>query len=130
MAKRTKAETEKFYRQLVAEQEKSGLSIRAFGATRGIPAGTLSCWRHELRQRDAARARRRKRATKARFLRVSVVGTGTAADAAVPESATTATAPLARVVYEVVLGQDRVLRVPAEFDEARVAALVRAVVSC
>jgi len=129
MVKRSKAETEKFYRQVVAEQEESGLSIRAFAATRGIPPGTLSCWRHELRQRDAARARGGDKATKARFVRVSVVGAGAVSEAGTP-------APVAKpvkatnVVYEVVLGRDRVLRLPAEFDEARVAALVRAVASC
>ena len=127
MVKRSKAETEKFYRQLVAEQEESGLSIRAFAATRGIPPGTLSCWRHELRQRDAARARRGDKATKPRFVRVNVVGAGAVAGAAAPLAKP---AGARAVVYEVVLGRDRVLRLPAEFDEARVAALVRAVASC
>ena len=127
MVKRSKAETEKFYRQLVAEQEESGLSIRAFAAMRGIPPGTLSCWRHELRQRDAARARRGDKATKPRFVRVNVVGAGAVAGAGAPLAKP---AGARTAVYEVVLGRDRVLRLPAEFDEARVAALVRAVASC
>jgi transposase-like protein len=131
MVKRSKAETEKFYRRLVAEQEESGLSIRAFAATHGIPPGTLSSWRHELKERDAARARRGDKATKPRFVRVNVVGAGAGAGPGTPEPAPLAKPAGARAaVYEVVLGRDRVLRLPADFDEARVAALVRAVASC
>jgi len=133
MVKRTKAETEQFYRQLVADHEASGLSIKAFAATRGIPPGTLSSWRHELKKRDAARARTGERASKSPFVQVKVVGAGAVTEAGTPQPAP---APVAKpvkatnVVYEVVLGRDRVLRLPAEFDEARVAALVRAVASC
>src|SRR5438552_1459829 len=71
MVKRTKAETEKFYREILAEQQRSGLSLRAFAAERSIPAGTLSCWRHQLKKRDAARARRK--SASSRFVPVSVV---------------------------------------------------------
>ncbi len=131
MVKRTKAETEQFYRQLVAEHDASGLSIKVFAGTRGIPPGTLSSWRHELKQRDAARARVGDKATKSPFVQVKVVGAeavaGAAAPAPAPQAMPASTRP---AVYEVVLGRDRVLRVPAEFDEARVAALVRAVSSC
>ena len=136
MVKRSKAETEKFYRQLVAEQEESGLSIRAFAATRGIPPGTLSSWRHELKERDAACARGGDKATKPRFVRVNVVGAEAEAGAEAGPAPLAKPIPVAKpvsagtTIYEVVLGQGRVLRLPAEFDEARVAALVRAVVSC
>lgn len=116
MVKRSKAETEKFYRALVAEQERSELSVRAFAAQRGIAAGTLSSWRHELKQRDAARAAKEKKSSPS-FVPVSV--------AAAPEPPKKTAA-----VYEIVLGGDRVLRVPADFDVARVAELVNAVASC
>lgn len=133
MVKGTKAETEGYYRQLVAEQAESGLSIRAFAARRGVPAGTVSAWRHELRRRDAVRAQAEERGAQPGFVRVNVVGAGSMGGARTPLPA-----PAARqepsspgpVVYEVVLAQGRVVRVPAEFDEARVAALVRAVASC
>lgn len=122
MEKRSKAETEKFYRELLAEQDKSGLSVREFAEKRGVPTGTLSFWRHELKQRDAARAQKaKKKSSKPRFVPVSVVP-------APPPKAPAAERP--RAGYEIVLGQDRVLRLPAEFDEKRVAALVRAVASC
>ena len=127
MVKRSKAETEQFYRRLVAEHDASGLSIKAFAATRGIPPGTLSSWRHQLKQRDAARARG-DGATKSPFVQVKVVGAeAMGAPAPAPEAKPASARP---TVYEVVLGRDRVLRLPAEFDEARVAALVRAVASC
>jgi transposase-like protein len=131
MEKRSKAETEKFYRDLVAEHEQSGLTARAFAAARGIPAGTLSCWRHQIKKRDAlAEARKSKKATKPRFVPVSVVGPETVATPVAQKPSSSAKPAGASTVYEVRLGRDRVLRLPADFDEARVAALVRAVASC
>ena len=122
MEKRTKAETEKFYRELLAELDASGLSQREFAEKRGVPAGTLSCWKHQLKQREAAAKGRKikKKSSKPKFVPVSVVE---AAKPAEPVAKTTES-------YEIVLGPDRVLRLPAGFDEARVAALVRAVASC
>jgi hypothetical protein len=118
MVKRTKAEVETFYRGLLDEQARSGLSLRAFGAKRGVPAGTLSCWRHLLKRRDANRAKAKK-AAGPRFVPVSVV--------AAPEPPQKQTS---NGSYEIVLGCDRVLRLPADFDGRRVAALVKAVASC
>ena len=120
------AKSEKFYRQVLAEQAQSGLSLRAFAVGRGIPAGTLSCWRHKLKQRDAARASKSKKASKPRFVQVSVA----AARPPEPKPEPPRVTSPGSVGYEVVLGQGRVLRLPADFDDARVAALVRAVTSC
>lgn len=133
MEKRSKADTEKFYRELVAEQVKGGLTIRAFAEKRGIPAGTLSYWRHHLKKRDAASARGSEKASNPAFVPVSVVSTNAPPNTTPklkPKPAPSASSAGARAVYEVVLGRDRVLRLPADFDEARVAALVRAVASC
>ena len=126
MEKRSKAETEKFYRELIAEQKKSGKTIRAFAAARGIPAGTLSSWRHHLKKRDAERARAEK-ASKPAFVPVSVVKRAPVAPKPQEEKPAPTTS---RGVYEIVLGRDRVLRLPTDFDEVRVAALVRAVGTC
>lgn len=123
MVKRSKTATERFYRELLAEQEQSGLSLRAFAAGRGIPAGTLSCWRHQLKTRDAARAARKTKAIEPRFVPVSVVEAPVPPPPPPPPRTSAA-------IYEVVLGKDRVLRLPADFDDARVAALVRVVASC
>jgi len=134
MEKRSKAETETFYRGLLDEQAGSGVSLRAFAAARGIPSGTLSSWRHQLKRRDAeARASSTERAaTGPRFVPVSVVGSGpgAATDPTAQEPTRTGSPMCARAGYEVVLGRDRLLRLPADFDAARVAALVRAVASC
>lgn len=130
MRKRTKAETERFYRGLLADQQRSGQSIRAFARGRGVPAGTLSFWSHELRKRDAARRKTRRDAERRRqkkseaFLPVSVLDVVPSPGAAESASASCAGS------YEVDLGGGRLLRLPADFDGARVAALVRAVASC
>jgi len=114
----TKIETEQRYRRLLAAQAGSGLSLRAFAAEQGIPAGTLSYWKHELKRRDAARAeRQRNQGREPQFLAVKVVPA-------------TEPAPSAPGAYEVVLGRDFVLRLPRDFEVARVAALVKAVASC
>jgi hypothetical protein len=126
MEKRSKAETETFYRELIAELEQSGQTIRAFAEARRIPSGTLSSWRYKLKQRDAENAHAEEKASKPRFVPVSVVKKAPVAPKPQPKAAP----PSSRGDYEVVLGRDRVLRLPADFDEARVAALVRAVASC
>lgn len=112
-----KAATERRYRELFAEQERSGLSLRAFARERGIPAGTLSFWKHKLRRRDATQAcdEPNDQCTP-RFLPVRVT----------PLSSVSA-GPGA---YELVLGGSCVLRLPRDFEVERVAALVKAVTAC
>ena len=132
MLKKSKRKTERFYRRLLAEAQRSGQSLRVFAAERGVPAGTLSWWRHELKRRDAAvasvvkeKAEGAKMAPKPSFVPVSVVdATATA------RSVVAASAMRGGDGYEVELGAGRVLRLPHDFDDARVAALVRAVASC
>ena len=130
--KTTKAE--RTYRRVLAEQERSGLSIRAFATERGHSAGHLSWWRHEIRKRDAARAsarlvraktaRKTKPASTPAFLPVRVIGE----EARVPIVEAATTAAVCEGGYEVVVASGRrVLRLPRDFDVARVAALVRAV---
>lgn len=123
MKKRSKAETERFYRALIAEHARSGLTIREFAARRGVPTGTLSFWRFELKRRDALRAKRKAK-RKPSFLPVKVVEAAQPAEPAAQLPRKTAGG------YELVLGRDRVVRVPLDFDEGRVAALVRVVASC
>jgi hypothetical protein len=118
------AKSEEFYRPLLAEHERSGVSLRAFAEERGIPAGTLSCWRFKLKQRDAARACKSGGIREARFVSVSVVPV----PAAPPERRREARG--VGSAYEVVLREGCVVRVPADFDETRVGVLLRAVASC
>lgn len=44
---------EKFWRGVIAEAGKSGLSVRAFCRQRGVKENLLYFWRRELRLRDA-----------------------------------------------------------------------------
>ena len=123
MPRTTKEETERRYRWLLDEQARSGLSLRAFADERGIAAGTLSYWKHELKRRDGARRqhpRRRGEESSPAFLPVKVIP---AAEAFAAPSACAGG-------YEVLLGRDCVLRLPKDFEVARVVALMKAVASC
>ena len=42
--------TEAKWRRLIAEQEESGLTVREFAASRGIPATTVYWWRSKLQR--------------------------------------------------------------------------------
>lgn len=122
MEKRSSEEYEKYYRDLLAEQRSSGLSVRAFAGQKGIPAGTLSSRWYELRCRDAERAGvprtkpERRAGPEPSFVPVRLVE-GTTRQSTVGG-------------YEVELGGGRVVRLPPDFDGARAVALLRAVASC
>jgi transposase-like protein len=52
--KRRSAEKERFWRQMVAEHAKSGISVRRYCADRGVTEASFFAWRRELSRRDAA----------------------------------------------------------------------------
>ncbi len=53
MAKRRRsAEKEAFWRLALEEQQRSGLSVRAFCEREGLSAASLYAWRRQLRERD------------------------------------------------------------------------------
>jgi transposase-like protein len=93
-------ERERFWREAVAGHKKSGLSVRAFCAQRGVSEPSFYAWRRELSQRDRAAM-----TPAATFVPVQVV-----ADA----------------VVEVVLLSGVVVRVPPATDASAVARLVAA----
>ena len=112
-------ERAKHWQSLVRAQERSGLTQAAFCRRRRVNPGTFAWWRRGLRVESGAEpasvARRSSRGVTSRtdplrFMEVEVVGPG-------PER------------YEIVLPGGRVLRVPADFDPANVARLIRAVES-
>jgi transposase-like protein len=81
------------------EWARSGLSQAAFARRRGIPAGTLAWWGHQLRHQGDSAPRR----------------------PGVPFVEVVALAPPAAPApspFEVVLGGDVTVRVPAAFDTA------------
>lgn len=118
------ARGESFYRALRDDFLRSGKSQQDFAAERGVPAGTVSAWFFKLRKLDAARASMGESA-----------GTTLALQDAPPDARPTREPFVAvRMVeplrlsggsgYEVVVGNG-LLRLPSDFDPARVAVLLR-----
>ena len=94
-------------RRLVEAQERSGLSLAEFARRRGVPVSTLTWWRHRVRDQD----RERDVATEKGF--VEVTSTVVRSKAA---------------VFEIVLGDSTMVRVPgcfAEEDLRRLLAVLR-----
>ena len=113
---------EREVRALLAEMSASGSSLAKFCRERGIPRGTLSCWRTVIRRRDAARRTLAAAAPAAvplavaprspAFVRVQVRPR--------PPATPAATRPL-----EVVLPGGTAVRVPVGFDPTTLTDLLR-----
>ena len=56
MAKTRSAEKEEFWRLALAEQQASGMTIKAFCLQQGLAADTFSWWKRETKKRDQRRA--------------------------------------------------------------------------
>ena len=96
------------WRRVLAEHERSGLSVAEFARRRGISAGSLGWWRHVARRRAAEQRGTKARATRPerdRFVevRVSPAQGEVAGDAS-------------RGMLEVVVPGGCVVRVPAHFE--------------
>jgi len=98
-------EKEQMYVALFAEQASRGLSLNALARETGIPSGTLSWWKKELRRRES----RRSSSTRPAFVPVTVRDT---------------TASPGDAAFEVLLPNGVRLRVPATFDESTLHRLV------
>lgn len=94
MARATRAEWE----QRIARWERSGLSKEDFGQREGLAPEKLNWWRWELRRKSATKAIARRPA----FVEVNAIEQ---------------LGPSGERV-EVVLGNGRIVRVPATFDDA------------
>lgn len=112
--------TEDRWRRLLAEHERSGLSVRQFAEERGVSAWSLYGWRHRLglsRHREVRRGRRRgKKDGAAELVPVQVVGA--AADPGAE----------ARGGFDVELREGARIHVPAGFqseDLVRLLAVLR-----
>lgn len=115
---------EREVRALLAELSASGLSLAEFCTKRGIPRGTLSCWRTVIRRRDAVRA--------ARVGVAPAASTGTKAASASPVPFVRVRvrpprppAPAVGTPLEVVLPGGLAVRVPVGFDAATLTDLLR-----
>jgi hypothetical protein len=100
------------YEALLREQEQSGLSVRSFALSRGLSPVTLYLWRGKL-----GRTRARVRAASEGLLAVDVIGRD---DRAAPRSS----------CLEVSLANGDRVRVPADFDWARLAGLLAVLRAC
>lgn len=109
------SKTEARWRRLIAEQERSGRSVRAFAEEKGVSAWSLYGWRSRLGVaggRGRGRTARRRDGDEAELVAVDVVGGG----------ARSVTGPEPHLWIEV--GDVRV-RVSRGFDADEVARLVR-----
>lgn len=88
---------EQFWRQMVARQRRSDLTIRAFCEHAGLSQPSFYQWRGELARRDRAQHDQTPPSARAAFVPVHLV----------PDVA----------VIEIVLGQGVVVRVPAGADD-------------
>lgn len=101
-----------YYRRLLAEQEASGRSLRAFAMERGLSPWTLYGWRGKLRQRCPGSAKSGAR-EEAGFVAVDVVGPSQGGRD-----------------FEVILADGCCVRVPCDMAIERLAELVAALRSC
>lgn len=99
--RRTAAEWDR----LTTEQDRSGRSVAAFAAARGLNAATLRWWKYELRRREPS-------ASAARFVEV------------VASPKALASAPVA--TFEASLPNGVVLRAPSDVDPERFGRLIAA----
>jgi transposase-like protein len=97
---------ERFWRRLLRQWRRSGLTVRAFCAEHKVSEPSFYSWRRSIAERD-------QRAT----VSAPTVGDDNAHDQPlfVPLRVMPTAAGMA---FEVVLGQGRVVRVPARFDPA------------
>jgi hypothetical protein len=98
-------------RRLLAAQRRSGLSLVDFARQRGLRANTLSWWRHRLRGGDGDS----ECASAGPFIEVSPVRKVEAAQAG---------------VFEVVLEDGKVVRVPERFEEGALRRLLAVLQRC
>ncbi len=114
--------SEQDYRRILERQAKSGLSIRAFAEESGIPAGTLSWWKSELRRRDRDMDAERPETVGDASTPISFVPIGL-----VPEDGAEASRPDSTI--EVALPSGVTVRVSGEVVEESLLRVLRAVVS-
>jgi hypothetical protein len=119
---RSGSDTEKYYRGLLREQSRSGQSVRAFAAARGLSAWTLDGWRQRL---GLARSRTQPE-SRAGVAPKSWAPTSRLVEVCLGE-ATPAERPSGLVLH--VFGRHRV-ELPTDFAEDDVRRLVRALAPC
>ncbi len=100
-----------YWRSVIAECSKSGLSQRAYCERHGLANGTLSWWKHHLRTASRRTKRGSTAVTESRFAEVQVREDAISGSAA--SFSAVSVAPL-----EVVVAGDLVVRVHGDCDES------------
>lgn len=125
------------WRELIAQQQDSGLSIAAFCAQRGVAASTFFAWRQKLAVRQApAFVELTPSAVPAAAARASELEASRAAVVWLPQAPVEpprapvelpqASSPLLAAPIELVLPDGLLLRVPEGFDAATLRQIVEA----
>ena len=110
--RRRSAEKEAFWHLAVEEQQRSGLSVRAFCEREGLSAASLYAWRRQFRGRDQEQA-----AASADLIAVEVVESVDASPVSEPRSPS----------LELAMPGGFTLRFPATIETQRLSALLAAV---
>lgn len=104
---------ERFWRRTLRQWRRSGLSVRVFCAEHGLAEPSFYAWRRIVAERDQESA-----CVRAKPERDSVRRAAPANDDAPAFVPLRVVPTAAGMAFEVVLGQGRVVRVPAGFDPA------------
>ena len=123
MAKNRSAEKEEFWRLALAEQQLSGMTIKAFCVQQGLAAHAFSWWKREIKKRDQRRAgkQRDNRVNDTRLIPVTV----TAQSPSSSEAAGTD-----HSVIEVVSPTGYKMRIKCELPSPNLTDLLDAVTAC
>ena len=115
-------ERARYWSDLVARWERSGLSQAEFCRRRGVKLASFGWWKRESQRQTGELPKRRGRPAKAskRFVELRL----TSASSVEPTGGPVASG------YEVVLARGRSIRVPAQFDPHALSRLIAAVESC
>jgi hypothetical protein len=97
---------ERFWRQMLGRWRKSGLAAHAFCRQHGLSVANLYAWRRTLAARDAETVT---------FAPVRVL----------PEESLSNSPPAGSAAFELVLANQRVLRIGCDFDAATLQRLLR-----
>ena len=110
---------EEYWRQILDEQSKSGLTQREFCRRLSVPDHRFSWWKREIEIRDGKRPRPDKSKKRGRKPRSSIVPVKIAApEPPSPQGGEESS-------FEIVLPLGRILRVPPRFEEKDLARLLQ-----
>ncbi len=126
MAKTRSAEKEEFWRLALAEQQASGMTIKAFCLQQGLAADTFSWWKRETKKRDQRRAGKHSdnRARDTRLIPVTVTPQSP------PTSGSSESAGTDQSIIELVSPTGYQLRIKCELPPPNLTDLLDAVTAC